>query len=135
MINFKYFLHFQKFTLISILVFVFLEVFPYKTFGQKQVTHLVLFKLKPGILKTDKKYKEALIKLKELPRKISDIEDFSLGENFSQRPIAYDFGLYVVFPSRKKLQNYLTHPAHMEAVEAWKEIADWNIVDYENFED
>jgi hypothetical protein len=58
-----------------------------------------------------------------------------MGENFSQRPIAYDFGLYVVFPSRKKLQNYLTHPAHVEAVEAWKEIADWNIVDYEDFED
>lgn len=100
-------------------------------FSQGQVTHLVLFKLKPGILKSDPRYKEAVMLLNSLPRKIPFIADWSAGENFSTRPIAYDFGLHVVFDSKKDLQNYLTHPSHVEAADAWKEIAEWNIADYE----
>jgi len=107
----------------------------FELLAQKQVTHLVLFKFKPGITKKDERYKAALEKLKELPKKITDMEDCSMGENFSQRPIAYDFGLSVVFSSKKKLENYLRHPAHLDAVEAWKEIADWHIVDFEDLEE
>lgn len=69
--------------------------------------------------------------LNDLPRKIPFIADWSAGENFSNRPIAFDYGLHVVFDSKKDLQNYLAHPAHVEAANAWKEIAEWNIADYE----
>jgi len=96
---------------------------------------LVLFKLKAGIGKDDPRFKAAISLAKTLPRKIKEIEDCSMGENFSTRPIAYDFGLSVIFPSRKNLTAYLIHPAHVEVVEAWKEIADWNIVDFEESED
>lgn len=100
-------------------------------YSQGPVTHLVLFKLKPGIQKSDSRYKEAVVMLNALPRKIPFIADWSAGENFSTRPVAFDYGLHVVFDSKKDLQNYLTHPAHVEAANAWKEIADWNIADYE----
>ena len=90
-----------------------------------------MFKLKPGITKEDAGYLNALELTKALPRKIKAISDWSMGENFSTRPIAYDFGVVAIFESKKGLNDYLTHPAHLEAVNAWKEIADWNIVDYE----
>ncbi len=96
-----------------------------------QVTHLVLFKLKPGVLKNDARYIKAVSVLNDLPKKIPYISDWSAGENFSTRPIAVDFGLHVVFDSKKDLQNYLVHPAHVEASNLWKEIADWTIADFE----
>jgi hypothetical protein len=110
---------------------LFLFAFTFMGFSQGQVTHLVLFKLKPGILRSDPRYKEAVTLLNALPRKIPFIADWSAGENFSTRPIAFDYGLHVVFDSKKDLQNYLTHPAHVEAANAWKEVAEWNIADYE----
>jgi len=113
------------------LLLLFLFAVSSMAFSQGQVTHLVLFKLKPGILKSDPRYKEAVKMLNALPRKIPFIADLSSGENFSTRPIAFDFGLHVVFDSKKDLQNYLTHPAHVELANAWKEIAEWNIADYE----
>ena len=100
--------------------------------AQKQVTHLVLFKLKAGIAKADERYKACLKSMREMPAKIKQIENWDMGENFSDRPVAFDVGLSAVFASKKDLQTYLAHPAHVEAVAAWKEIADWNIVDFES---
>ena len=126
---------YQPFTAIFKYLLLIFVLHSSNMFGQKQVTHLVLFKLKQGVTKADDRYKLALTKTKVLPRKIMDMEDCSMGENFSPRPVAYDFGLSVVFSSRKRLENYLIHPAHLEAVEVWKEIADWNIVDFEDLEE
>ena len=106
--------------------------FFYSASAQKQVTHLVLFKLKTGIAKTDERYKTCLKLMREMPAKIKQIENWDMGENFSDRPIAFDVGLSAVFASKKDLQTYITHPAHVEAVAAWKEIADWNMVDFES---
>lgn len=100
-------------------------------FAQKQVTHMVMFKLKPDITKEDPKYIRAFTLLKDLPNRIKEIEDWSLGENFSTRPIAYDVGLIVILGSRKDLNLYLNHPAHTEVANVWKEIADWHITDFE----
>jgi hypothetical protein len=115
----------------KLLIFVILLTFNTLAFGQKQVTHMVMFKLKPGITREDSLYKRAYAILQDLPKKIKEIEDWSIGENFSTRPIAYDVGLIVILGSRKDLNQYLTHPAHTEAVNAWKEIADWHIADFE----
>lgn len=93
---------------------------------------MVLFKLKAGIAKTDERYKNSLKLMREMPGKIKQIENWDMGENFSDRPVAFDVGLSAVFASKKDLQAYLAHPAHVEAVAAWKEIADWNIVDFES---
>lgn len=101
------------------------------SYAQIEITHLVLFKLKPGITKSDDRYKAAVKALEALPKSISFISDWRAGENFSTRPIAYDYGLCVVFESKQALQDYLTHPAHVSAANLWKEIADWNIADFE----
>lgn len=99
--------------------------------AQTPIVHLVLFKLKADVSKESPAYQTAFQLLKTLPQKIKGIQDWSFGENFSTRPIACDVGLYAVFDSKKALNDYLTHPAHIEAVNAWKEIATWNIADYE----
>lgn len=97
---------------------------------EAQITHMVMFKLRPGITKTDERYRLAVSKLQDLPSRIKSISDFSAGENFSTRPIAWDYGLIVVLESEKDLQEYLVHPAHLEASNRWKEIAEWHIVDF-----
>jgi len=122
-------------TRIFYFIFIFSILNCTSVFAQKQVTHLVLFKLKEGVSKEDEQYKNAILLAKTLPVKIKEIEDCSMGENFSTRPIAFDFGLTVIFASRKNLSAYLAHPAHLELVEAWKKISDWNVVDYEELEE
>lgn len=119
----------MKTTVLTLLVSIFLY---YSASAQRQVTHLVLFKLKPGVAKTDERYKTCMKAMREMPAKIKQIENWDMGENFSERPVAFDVGLSAVFASKKDLQIYLAHPVHVEAVAAWKEIADWNIVDFES---
>jgi hypothetical protein len=98
--------------------------------AQERVHHLVLFKLKPGIEKTDERFRAAIVLLQELSKEIPQIIDLRAGENFSERPIAADYGLLVLLANDKALQVYLEHPAHKAAVAIWKEIADWTIADF-----
>ena len=98
--------------------------------AQERVHHLVLFKLKPGIEKTDERFRAAIVLVQELPKEIPQIIDLRAGENFSERPIAADYGLLVLLANDKALQAYLEHPAHKAAVAVWKEIADWTIADF-----
>jgi hypothetical protein len=98
--------------------------------AQEQVHHLVLFKLKPGISKEDNRFIKAVKLLELLPGEIPLIRDFRAGSNFSTRPVAFDYGLLVVVPDEKSLGEYLEHPAHKAAADAWREIADWNIADF-----
>lgn len=102
----------------------------FSTHAQEGVHHLVLFKLKPGVEKTDERFRAAIILLQELPKEIPQIIDLRAGENFSERPIAADYGLMVLLANDKALQAYLEHPAHKAAVAIWKEIADWTIADF-----
>ncbi|HRH33443.1 MAG TPA: Dabb family protein [Catalimonadaceae bacterium] len=99
--------------------------------GQSKVVHLVLFKLKPGILTTDPRLTACLDTLKNLPTKIPQIQEFTCGKNFSDRSVAFDVGLYSTFASKADLHLYLNHPAHQSAAKAMKEIAEWNVADYE----
>lgn len=98
--------------------------------AQEGLHHLVLFKLKPGISKSDQRFEEAVSLLKEMQKEIPAIIDMRAGENISGRPIAVDFGLMVMVANEKSLQTYLEHPAHKAVVAAWKEIADWTIADF-----
>ena len=104
--------------------------FSFSSYAQEGVHHLVLFKLKPGIEKTDERFRAAIVLLQELPKEIPQIIDLRAGENFSERPIAADYGLMVLVANDKALQAYLEHPAHKAAATAWKEIADWTIADF-----
>lgn len=101
------------------------------SFGQGKVVHLVLFKLKPGIEKSETRFQAILSEMEKIPSKIPAIKEWKFGENFSERAIAYDLGLYCTFSSRQELQIYLTHPAHVNLGKQLAEIADWHIADFE----
>ena len=113
-----------------LLLFTFLILFRNASSAQSGVHHLVLFKLKPGISKEDDRFKKAVAMLDLLPKQIPGIQDFRAGVNFSQRPVAVDYGLMVILQDEKGLYEYLEHPAHKAAAAAWREIADWNIADF-----
>jgi hypothetical protein len=91
---------------------------------------MVLFKRKPEVKKNDQRYLNAVQLLMQLSDSIPNIIEMRAGENFSERPIAHDFGLMVVLPNEKALQAYSEHPFHKSVVQAWKLIADWTIADF-----
>jgi hypothetical protein len=93
--------------------------------------HLVLIKFKPGFDKDHPKVRAWKAMLDELPPKVSGVVRWECGWNFSNRPVAYDFGLNSGFATREDLEAYGPHPAHQEVVAALREIADWVICDYE----
>ena len=97
----------------------------------QSVKHVVLFKLKPGISKTDPRVATGMEKMRTMQKTIPLIAALECGINFSERPVAQDIGLYTTFKNRADLQEYLRHPAHVELVQYWKELADWTIADFE----
>ena len=93
--------------------------------------HLVLIKLKPGIVRTDPKVTAWEALLDELPKKVTRVVRWEHGWNTTDRPIAYDFGINMAFATRADLDAYGPHPDHQEVVVALREIAEWVICDYE----
>ena len=93
--------------------------------------HLVLIKLKPGVTRDDPRVSAWEAKFKGLEDKCRGIVRFEYGFNFTDRPVAYDFGVNMAFDTRENLVAYGPHPAHQEVVAALREIADWVICDYE----
>lgn len=118
------------YTCSPVIIFLFL-LLSIQSFGQGKVAHLVLFKLKPGIEKSDTRFQAILSEMKKMPDKIPAIKEWKFGENFSERPIAYDAGLYCTFSNHQELQNYLKHPAHVALGKQLAEIAEWHIADFE----
>lgn len=89
-----------------------------------------MFKLKTGINFESKAFLEAEKMASFLPEKIKEIHSFESGRNFSNRSIAYDYGLVVRFENKDDLATYINHEYHQKVVQAWKEIAEWIIVDF-----
>jgi len=115
----------------KLLLFIFcICVYCGQSQAQDKLHHLVLFKLKAGVEKKDSRFLEAIKALNSLAAAIPQVLDLRAGENFSTRPVAVDYGLMVVLENESNLQAYLNHPAHLAAVRAWKEIADWTIADF-----
>jgi hypothetical protein len=95
------------------------------------IRHLVLFKLKPGVARNDPRVAEAVTRMATLPAKLPQILTWEHGWNFTDRPIAHDYGLNATFATRAELDYYLPHPAHQELVIGAREVFDWVICDYE----
>jgi len=95
------------------------------------IRHLVLFKLKPGIARDDARVLEAVARMATLPGKLPQIIGWEHGWNFTDRPIAYDYGLNALFATRADLAQYLPHPLHQELVIGAREVFDWVVCDYE----
>jgi len=93
--------------------------------------HLVLIKLKPGILRNDPRVRAWQPAFAALERKCHGIVRMEYGWNTTDRPIAYDFGINMAFSTRADLDAYGPHPAHQDVVAKLREFADWIICDYE----
>lgn len=93
------------------------------------ILHTVCFTFKEGISwESDKAL--AAEKLTHLhPNHINEIKGWFCGRNISARINSFDFLLLSVFESQNDLQSFIEHPTHQEAVEVWKQIADWEISD------
>jgi len=93
--------------------------------------HLVLIKLKPGVLRNDPRVREWHGAFVALERKCKGITRMEHGWNTTDRPIAYDYGINMAFATRADLDAYGPHPAHQDVVAKLRAIADWIICDYE----
>ena len=94
------------------------------------VEHLVWFKLKEGVAKSDSDaMRQALRELKDA---IPGIEHLACGEDFSGRSAGYQIGLVVRFTSRAALEEYGPHPTHAAFGEKFRHL--WEDVRALDFE-
>jgi Stress responsive A/B Barrel Domain len=94
------------------------------------IHHIVLFKLKSGVATNSALVQQAITAMKLLPQQVPQIRTWLSGENFTDRPVAYDFGLYSTFDNRNDLAVYATHPEHVKVIDMWRAISDWHICDF-----
>ncbi|WP_433890716.1 Dabb family protein [Streptomyces sp. CA-111067] len=95
------------------------------------IRHLVLFKLNEGVTRDEPRVVDAARGFFELGALVPELASWECGWNFSDRPIAYDFGINASVADADALRTYLESPAHQSAVAPWPEIATWVIADYE----
>ena len=96
------------------------------------IRHIVFFKIKEDVSRDDPKVAHVFAALRALPDKIEGIQQWEVGENFSDRPIAVDYALFSSFSNREDLARYIDHPAHREVVGLLKEVCTWQLCDYLN---
>jgi hypothetical protein len=94
------------------------------------ITHIVFFKIREDVSRDDPRVRGVFASLQTLPDRIEGIQQWEVGENFSDRPIAVDYSLFSSFRSREDLARYIDHPAHREVVGLLQEVCTWQICDY-----
>lgn len=95
------------------------------------IKHIVLFKFKEGVTWDDPRASEAEEVLVRLGNKIPELRSWFTGRNFSERPIAYDYGLVGEVDDRTALQRYAVNADHQIGIKLWAEISTWIIADIE----
>jgi len=93
--------------------------------------HLVLIKLKAGVTRADPRVPAWEALFKALPAHCTGIVSVTSGWNFTDRPVAYDYGINMVFATKADLVAYGPNPKHQDVVVALREIAEWVICDFE----
>ncbi len=78
------------------------------------IEHLVLFKFKESI--TDSDLRQIISHLNNLKNSIDQINDLSVGKNFSDRSQGYQIGLRVQLNSHTDLEAYRNHKDHLKVV-------------------
>lgn len=94
------------------------------------ITHLVMFRLKPGVTRQDPRVAAVVDMMRELPARIPEIREWEVGFNETEDAQAWDFGLRARFASEADLHAYFDHPAHLPVVERWDVVADLAFVDF-----
>ncbi|MFI2187669.1 Dabb family protein [Streptomyces sioyaensis] len=93
------------------------------------ITHIAFFKLKDGVERTSPSVAEAEKFAREVGRNVPELLTWRVGWNQVDRDIAYDFAVIGVLRDLAALQKYQTNDFHKKAVEKWRSISDWVVVD------
>lgn len=94
------------------------------------VKHLVLVKFKEGVKADDPRVREVMARFERIPQEIAVIKGWETGLNFAGRPFSSDWALCSDFEDEAAFNSYLQHPAHIAAVNLWREIATWTYCDF-----
>ncbi|MFJ8822767.1 Dabb family protein [Streptomyces sp. NPDC102467] len=95
------------------------------------IRHIVLFKFKSGVDWTDPRALAAERTAAKVGCEVPEVQEWRFGRNMSTRDIAYDFLVDGILEDMDKVESYLAHPFHQEAIRQWREISDWVIADVE----
>jgi hypothetical protein len=95
------------------------------------ITHLVLFRLKPGITADDVRVVRLQAEMGGLPHRIASIRQWEFGANTTADSQAWDFGLRAGFDTQEALFGYFEHPAHLPVLEQWNDIAELAFADFQ----
>ncbi|MGW4565435.1 Dabb family protein [Streptomyces sp. NPDC004561] len=95
------------------------------------IRHVVLFKFKSGIDWRDPRAQAAERTATQVGREVPELHEWRCGRNVSPREIAYDFLVEGLLDDMDKVERYLVHPFHQQAIRQWREISDWVVVDVE----
>ncbi|MCQ8835993.1 Dabb family protein [Streptomyces antimycoticus] len=93
------------------------------------ITHIVLFKLKDGFERTSPSVIEAEKFARDVRRHVPELLTWRVGWNAVDRDIAYDFAVIGVLPDVRALKSYQANAFHQEAVQKWREVSTWVVVD------
>ena len=94
------------------------------------VVHIVMFTFKEEA--KSQNIAQAKAMLEALPNKIEGLLSMEVGIDFSRTDRAMDMVLTSTFASKKDLDVYATHPAHIEVVTFIKSVTTLSrVVDYE----
>jgi hypothetical protein len=93
------------------------------------VVHIVMFLFKEeNKAQNIQKAKEML---EALPDAIDELLSMEVGINFTESERAMDMSLYSTFDTKRELDIYATHPAHLKVVEFIKSVTTVSkVVDY-----
>ncbi|WP_371478721.1 Dabb family protein [Kitasatospora sp. NBC_00315] len=94
------------------------------------IRHVVLFKFREGVTWSDPRAQVAEEATRRHPEFIPEILSWECGRNEVDRPVAYDFALIGGFADPAAVTRYLEHPDHQRGVALWRELAEWNVVDF-----
>ena len=95
------------------------------------VTHIVFFAFSPEG-KKEHVY-EARKRIEAMKGEIPSLRSLEVGVNFSDEDRAMDMALVTRFDDRSGLEEYATHPIHLEVINYIKTVVEYTkVVDYEH---
>lgn len=93
------------------------------------IFHIVWVKFNPGV--DDDRIRTHIAALSSLPDYIAEMQDFSIGENFTDRADGCSHGLIVKLGNKDQLQAYASHEYHVRIAGALRDDATLLVMDYE----
>jgi hypothetical protein len=86
------------------------------------LTHIVCWKYK--VETTALQRADHIDRLRNLPTVIPNIDSFSVGSDVLHLERSFDTGLVAVYPDRRALDDYTSHPEHQSVAAFGRQIAE-----------